>query len=462
MIETTRHRETGVAAAPADQQAAAPARPGSESGAAPSGRRPTRRLVIVVRADPVICGHAGEARNLAEVALTRGFDDVRLLTWPLDALEAAGLPMKPVDAILPYSEGITVERPEPVGDYRVPDGRWTLGLASRLFELFTDGVPTTCMSMYLTPHTNVVVEALRGAQIAGSGHDVTTIAEAVGSDITNVVRTSLDEGRFGAAAFLFATYLANDRCVAVSHYTRELIIDSARRVDEACGTQFADECERRVTVSYPAVDTSAYLDLDPARVEAALRRRGLERDGYLLFLSRVTHAKGVDDLIAAFQRAAARSFVKLVIAGNGPDLAHVKALAAGDDRIVFLSDVGDEEKPLLMNGCAAFVLPSKPRPEFVETFGIALVETMLAGGGPVITTNTGGIPESVGGTAFEVAAGDPFGLAEVIDRVVLDMKPEERAEIARRARLHAMGFDRTEVFDRLFQGLVPVPDPVAS
>jgi len=27
-----------------------------------------RRLVIVVRADPVICGHSGEARNLAEAA----------------------------------------------------------------------------------------------------------------------------------------------------------------------------------------------------------------------------------------------------------------------------------------------------------------------------------------------------------------------------------------------------------
>ena len=50
---------------------------------------PGRRLVIVVRADPVICGHSGEARCLAEVALTRGFDDVRIVTWPLDALEAA-------------------------------------------------------------------------------------------------------------------------------------------------------------------------------------------------------------------------------------------------------------------------------------------------------------------------------------------------------------------------------------
>ncbi len=49
-----------------------------------------------------------------------------------------------------------------------------------------------------------------------------------------------------------------------------------------------------------------------------------------------------------------------------------------------------------MAGSAAFVLPSKPRPEFTETFGIALVEKMLSGGGPVITTETGGIGEAVG------------------------------------------------------------------
>src|SRR5690606_1380307 len=63
----------------------------------------SRRLVIVVRADPVICGHSGEARNLAEAALSRGFDEVRILSWPLDLLERAGLPLKPYDTILPYS-----------------------------------------------------------------------------------------------------------------------------------------------------------------------------------------------------------------------------------------------------------------------------------------------------------------------------------------------------------------------
>lgn len=100
-----------------------------------------RRLVIVVRADPVICGRSVEARNLAEVALTRGFDDVRIITWPLDRLQGSGLPLKPIETITPYTRGITVERPEPIGDSRVLDGRFLAGVTGRLVELFSDGVP---------------------------------------------------------------------------------------------------------------------------------------------------------------------------------------------------------------------------------------------------------------------------------------------------------------------------------
>ncbi|SDD12880.1 glycosyltransferase [Actinokineospora iranica] len=428
--------------------------------------RPNRRLVIVVRADPVICGHSGEARNLAEVALTRGFDDVRLLTWPIPALRQAGLPLKPLDRITPYSAGITVERPEPVGDYRVPDGRYMAGLTGRLVELLAEPVPTTCLSMYLAPHTAVVGDAVATARAAGYSPDVRTMAKAVGSDVTNVIRSCLREGRFGAAVVLFTTFLANDQVIAVSEYTRREIVAAAEAVDARCGTGFARECANRVTVSYPPIDTSAYLDLDVALVDAALARRGLERDGYVLFLSRVARAKGVFDLVAAFARTRSRSRVKLVVAGTGPALEQVRALAADDDRIVFLDDVDDEEKPLLMRGCAAYALPTKPEPDFVETFGIALTEKMLAGGGPVITTTTGGTGEAVGGTAVIVEAGDVAGIATAIDRVVLEMSPEERHTMAARAREHAMSFDRARVFDDLFASAPPAaavsyPDAVA-
>ncbi|WP_127131587.1 glycosyltransferase [Georgenia sp. SYP-B2076] len=418
--------------------------------------KPQNRLVIIVRADPVICGHSGEARNLAEAALTRGFDEVRIVTWPIERLQEAGLPLKPLDRVLPYSEGIIVERPAPVGDYKVPDGRYLAGLTGRLVELFTDGVPTVCLSLYLSPHTVVVADAVRAARDTGLPVNVTTIAEAVGSDVTNVVRACVDEDRFGAAAHVLSSYLSQDHCVAVSAYTRDLIIAEATQIDDRHGTTFARRCRERVGISYPAIDTGAYLDLDDGELGRTLARRGLDRDGYVLFLSRLSKAKGVDDLIAGFARSRSREGLRLVIAGRGPEaetLREVAAASGARDRITFLDDVDDGEKPYLMAGSAAYVLPSKPLPEFVETFGIALVEKMLAGGGPVITTDVGGIREAVGDCAIYVPAGDADAIAAALDRAVLELSPQERRVWEERARAHALQFDRAEVFDRLFARL---------
>jgi len=143
-----------------------------------------------------------------------------------------------------------------------------------------------------------------------------------------------------------------------------------------------------------------------------------------------------------------------VISGNGPyaDDFTVHAEAAGiSGRVRFLHDVDDAEKPHLMAGSAAYVLASKPRPEFVETFGIALVEKMLAGGGPVITTATGGIPEAVGDTAIIVPAGDADAIRDALDRALVDMSPADRAAAAEAARAYALQFDRNVVFDRLIE-----------
>ena len=422
-----------------------------------------RRLVVVVRADPVICGHSGEARNLAEAALERGFTDVRIVTWPIDRLRDAGLPLKPLDTVLPYSPGITVERPEPVGDYKVPDARFLAGLTGRLVELFTDGVPTVALSLYLSPHTTAVTDAVRVARSTGLSVQVATVAEAVGSDVTNVVRSCVEEGRFGAAAHVLADYLSSDLCVAVSRYTRDLVVECAEQVDDRHGTFFAEQLRERVRISYPAIDTSAYTRLDPARTAEVLERRGLVPDGYVLFLSRLAAAKGVDDLLAGFAASGAPATHRLVVAGRGPEEAELRALAAASpvaDRITFLDDVDDEEKPHLMAASAAFVLPSKPRPEFVETFGIALVESMLAGGGTVVTTETGGIGEAVGEHATIVPVSDPAAIARAIDDAVA-LDPAARARAAEAARAHALQFDRAAVLDAMLHALALTPDAPA-
>jgi glycosyltransferase involved in cell wall biosynthesis len=419
---------------------------------------PNNRLVIVVRADPVICGHSVEARNLAETALERGFDEVRIVTWPIERLQEAGLPLKPLDHLLPYSDGIIVERPAPVGDYKVPDGRFLAGITGRLIELFTDGVPTVALSLYLSPHTIAVADAVRAAWSTGLPVNVTTIAEAVGSDVTNVVRSAIETGEFGAAAHILSSYLSQDHVVAVSDYTRELIISSAAEVDARYGSRFADQVRERVAISYPAIDTDQYVHLDDAHVDEVLAARGLERDRYILFLSRLQGAKGVDDLIAGFERSATASDLELIVAGRGPDAERLRGIAAASPlahRIRFLDDVDDAEKPALMAGCAVYALPSKPRPEFVETFGIALAEKMLAGGGPVITCDTGGIIEAVGDHAMIVPVDAPDAIAEALD-AALALTPDERAAKAVAAREFALQFDRRTVFDKLFADYRPV------
>ncbi|PWD52264.1 glycosyl transferase family 1 [Serinibacter arcticus] len=426
-----------------------------------------RRLVIVVRADPVICGHSVEARNLAEAALQQGFEEVTILTWPIDRLEAAGLPLKPLDRVMEYSPGITVERPDPVGDYRVPDGRWQAGLVGRLIELFTDGVPTVCLSLYLSPHTLAVTEAVTAARRTGLPVDVVTVAEAVGSDITNVVRTCVAEGRFGAAAHVLTSYLANDVVVAVSEYTKELIVSAATEIDARHGTSFAAQSAERVRISYPALDTASYLEVSDADVVEVLERRGLADAPYVLFLSRLTEAKGVPDLITGFERSTAAASARLVIAGRGPQEAEIRALAAASplaDRIHVLTDVDDTEKPALMQGAVAFVLPTLPRPEFVETFGIAVVEKMLAGGGVVATTTTGGVPEAVGDTAKIIGISDPDSITRVLDEVLL-MTDDERTAWEERAREYALQFDRTVVLRKILELVaheVGVPEPAAA
>ena len=166
----------------------------------------------------------------------------------------------------------------------------------------------------------------------------------------------------------------------------------------------------------------------------------------------------MDDLIEGFAQCPDTADRTLVIVGNGPQSDELRRLAAASPagmRITFFDDVDDDEKPYLMAGSAAFVLPSKPRPEFVETFGIALVEKMLAGGGPVITTDTGGIGEAVGDTALIVPASDPAAIAQALS-VALTLPAHEREAMELRARDYALRFDRQRVFDELIARLEPL------
>ena len=157
----------------------------------------------------------------------------------------------------------------------------------------------------------------------------------------------------------------------------------------------------------------------------------------------------MDDLIAAWKDCKLRGKKKLIICGNGPAKDQIREMAAECGDVMVFDNVSDAEKGALMHGCYAWCLPSKPKTEFVETFGIAVAEKMLAGGmGPVITTRTGGIPEASGGHCLEHVAGDVAGLRECLNQVA-EMSGDDRAKLSDDARSFALRFDRGEILGAL-------------
>ena len=422
-------------------------------------------LVLVVRADPIICGHSTEARNLAEAGIEMGLESVHIVTYPIDVLEESDLPLKPLETVSHYSAGIKVCRPNPVGDYKVLDGRLGYALSGELVDILhrLHG-RVMLMDLYLVPHGQMVMNAVRTFENLERDPDVYTVGEAVGSDITNVVRNALEVGQTGAAQVVLANYLDHDLPVAVSEYTRNMIIESGELVDAEMGTDFANQLRERVRISYPAIDTVSYISIEEnlEEVDEILTSRGLERDGYVMFLSRIAPAKGVDDLVAAYRQSELYGVKKLIICGNGPMKEQIQEMSSEDPWIEILDNVADEEKGALMYGCYAWCLPSKPRPEFVETFGIAVAEKMLAGGlGPVITTNTGGIPEASGGNCLEHLAGDIDSLRDCLNRVA-SMSDAERKALSERARRFAYQFDRRNVLTKLLRRAADVQADTAE
>ncbi len=132
----------------------------------------------------------------------------------------------------------------------------------------------------------------------------------------------------------------------------------------------------------------------------------------VLYLGRLAAMKGVDTFLRAAARAAPSApGCVFVVAGSGPEYPRLLTLAAHlgiADRVLFLGQVTEEERDILLASASVFVLPS-----VVEPFGIAALEAMSAGV-PAIVSKTSGVAEM----AESVFAVDFWDVDEFASRIV--------------------------------------------
>lgn len=108
---------------------------------------------------------------------------------------------------------------------------------------------------------------------------------------------------------------------------------------------------------------------------------------YYLFVGRLEKIKGLQTLIAVWDRAPEAD---LLVAGTGAYESELKALAAGNPRIKFLGARPQRELGALYRHALACVVPSIT----YETFGIIAIEA-FARKTPVVSRDLGALPEVV-------------------------------------------------------------------
>jgi len=171
---------------------------------------------------------------------------------------------------------------------------------------------------------------------------------------------------------------------------------------------------QRVVVVPNGVDRRLFFPQDRL---LARRELGQPLEGkWILYVGRLEPAKGVEDLLAAFERLAPRDpAVKLVLVGDGTARAKAdKAAEALPGRIVV---AGGRPLPEVSRWMAASDLLTLP--SWNEGTPNVVLEA-LAAGRPVVATRVGGIPDLIDRPALGelVEPRDPAALADALLRVL--------------------------------------------
>lgn len=186
-----------------------------------------------------------------------------------------------------------------------------------------------------------------------------------------------------------------------------------------------------------------FVNLEEYKIDSdKCQRHRYAPDGekIMIHVSNFRKVKRVEDVLRVFDKVRQKLSCKLILVGDGPERGSIEKLCrelntCGD--IISLGKIADPKEVLSISDL--FILPSE-----TESFGLAALEAM-AMKMPVISTNTGGLPElNINGvTGYMCNVGDVDSMAKYALEILSDEK--KLAQFKTAAYKRAADFDITKI-----------------
>ena len=307
-----------------------------------------------------------------------------------------------------YQPGLTFHRVSTPAYPLFRETQYVLALATRVVQVSREFHLDIVHAHYAVPHATAAYLAKQILVSARADRVPQVITTLHGTDITLV---GSDHSYAETVAFSI------DQSDGVTAVSESLRADTYRTLP----------VRNEIVVIPNFLDCDAYRRAEDPGLRARYCPAGCEK--LVIHLSNFRPVKRVTAVVEIFAKIAARVPSRLLLVGDGPDLASAldAAKALGSSKQVESLGEQDQIVPLLSIS-DLFLLPSAQ-----ESFGLAALEAMACEV-PVVASRVGGVPEVIdhGTTGFLHEPEDLQGMADSGVAVLTD--PALHARIARAGR----------------------------
>ncbi len=177
-----------------------------------------------------------------------------------------------------------------------------------------------------------------------------------------------------------------------------------------------------------------------------------DEERLLCHVSNFRPVKRVEDVVKIFDLVLKKIPAKLILCGDGPERVLVERYARENgfcDKIIFTGKIRDTGPILGLTDL--FLLPSE-----TESFGLAALEAM-AEGVPVVSSNTGGIPEVNlhGKTGYLSDVGNVNEMAENAIKILSDKIELQKFRVNALSRAKEFSLDRVlPIYEKLYEDIL--------